>query len=56
MPERAKAEAIADIARWVAETRPIFAIAKRYPLDRIVEAHLAVERAEKLGHVILTIA
>lgn len=55
MPDAAKAQAIADIARWVAETKPIFTIAERYPLERIVDAHLAVERGEKIGHVLLDI-
>ena len=55
MPDEAKAHAIADIARWLAETKPIFAIAERYPLSEVVAAHLAVERGEKIGHVILTI-
>jgi NADPH2:quinone reductase len=55
MPEAAKAHAHADIARWVAETKPIFTIAERYPLERIVDAHLAVERGEKIGHVLLDI-
>ena len=55
MPDAAKAQAIADIARWVAETNPIFTIAERFPLERIVDAHLAVERGEKIGHVLLDI-
>ena len=55
MPEAAKAQAQADIARWVAETKPVFTIAERYPLVRIVDAHLAVERGEKIGHVLLDI-
>ena len=55
MPDAAKAQAHTDIARWVAESQPIFTIAARYPLERIVDAHLAVERGEKVGHVILTI-
>jgi NADPH2:quinone reductase len=53
MPDAAKAQAIDDITRWVAEAKPIFTIAERYPLERIVDAHLAVERGEKIGHVIL---
>jgi len=56
MPDAAKAQAIADIARWVAEAKPLFTIAERYPLDRIVDAHLAVERGAKIGHVIVQIA
>ena len=55
MSDAAKAQAIADIARWVEETKPIFTIAERFPLARIVDAHLAVERGEKIGHVLLDI-
>lgn len=55
MPDAAKAQAIADITRWIDETRPIFTIAERYPLERIVDAHRAVERGEKIGHVLLTV-
>jgi NADPH2:quinone reductase len=55
MPEAAKAQAQADIARWLKEGSPIFAIAERIPLLEVVNAHLAVERGEKIGHVILTI-
>lgn len=55
MPDAAKAQAQADIARWVAATKPIFAIAARFPLSEAVAAHLAVERSEKIGHVVLAI-
>ena len=55
MPDAAKAQAHADIARWLAQARPIFAIAARFPLSEAVAAHLAVERGGKIGHVILTI-
>jgi NADPH2:quinone reductase len=56
MSDAAKAQAQADIARWLAETTPIFAIAGRFPLTDVVQAHRMVERGEKIGHVILTIA
>jgi NADPH2:quinone reductase len=55
MPDAAKAHAHTDIARWLKEAKPVFAIAERYPLRDVVKAHLAVERGEKIGHVILTI-
>lgn len=55
MPDAAKAQAHADIARWLREAKPLFAIAERYSLRDVVKAHLAVERGEKIGHVILTI-
>lgn len=53
MPDAAKAQAIADIGRWIEEANPIFTIAERYPLDRVVDAHRSVERGEKIGHVIV---
>lgn len=55
MPDAAKVRAHADIARWLKEAKPIFAIAERFPLAEVVNAHLAVERGAKIGHVILTI-
>lgn len=55
MPDAAKAQAHADIARWIKEAKPIFAIAERFPLAQVVQAHLAVERGEKIGHVLLTL-
>lgn len=55
MSDTAKAQAQADIARWVAEAKPIFAIAARFPLREVVTAHLEVERGEKIGHVLLSI-
>lgn len=53
MPDQAKADAATDIARWVREGKPVFAVAARFPLAGIVEAHRTVERAEKIGHVVL---
>ena len=53
MADAAKAQAHADIARWVREAKPIFAIAERFSLAEVVQAHLAVERGEKIGHVLL---
>jgi NADPH:quinone reductase len=53
MSDAAKAQAHADIARWLAETKPLFAIAHRFKLDEVIAAHQAVERGEKIGHVIL---
>ena len=53
MPDAAKADAAADIARWV-RGKPQFAIAARFPLAEVVPAHLTVERGEKIGHVVLS--
>lgn len=56
MPDAAKAQAHADIARWLQDTQPLFAIAARFPLDQIVAAHQSVEGGNKIGHVILTLS
>lgn len=55
MSDAAKTQAHADIARWLKEAKPVFAIAERFPLAEVVKAHLAVERGAKIGQVILTI-
>ena len=55
MPDAAKSQAHADIARWLTQTKPLFAIAARFPLDQVVAAHQTVERGEKIGHVLLEI-
>lgn len=55
MPDAAKSQAHADIARWLTQTKPLFAIAARFPLDQVVAAHQTVEAGEKIGHVLLEI-
>ena len=55
MPDAAKQQAITDIGRWVANGRPKFAIAARFPLTGIAAAHETVESGKKIGHVILDI-
>jgi NADPH2:quinone reductase len=55
MPDAAKRQAIADIARWVAGGRPKFAIAARFPLAEVAAAHETVESGKKIGHVVLDI-
>jgi NADPH2:quinone reductase len=55
MPDAAKRQAIADIARWIARGKPKYAIAARFPLDKIAAAHETVESGNKIGHVILDI-
>ncbi len=55
MSDAAKAQAQADIVRWVAETKAQFSVAARFPLSEVVAAHHEVERGEKIGHVILAI-
>lgn len=53
MGAEAEGAAIRDIERWVLVGGPRFAIAARFPLERIAEAHATVERGDKLGHVIV---
>jgi NADPH2:quinone reductase len=53
MSDDHKARAIADIAAWLETGRAQFAIAARYPLERLAEAHDVVERGDKIGHVVV---
>jgi len=53
MPAETKRQAIADIAAWAATGRARFAIARRFPLAEIVQAHEAVEAGRKQGQVLL---
>jgi NADPH2:quinone reductase len=53
MAAGAKARALADIARWVAQGRPKFAIAARFALSDVAAAHELVESGDKIGHVVL---
>ena len=55
MSDAAKRDAQADIARWLQQSKPIFAIAHRFPLQDVSNAHLAVECGDKIGHVVLSI-
>ena len=55
LPQSAKDHAARDIAAWIATGRAQFAIAARFPLDRIVDAHRTVEGGAKVGHVLLDI-
>jgi NADPH2:quinone reductase len=55
MPDAAKRQAIADIARWIARGKPKYAIAARFPLAQIAAAHETVESGNKIGHVVLDI-
>lgn len=50
----ARADAIRHLTRWVDEGRLQHAVAASYPLDRIVDAHEAVERATHIGNVVVT--
>jgi NADPH:quinone reductase len=52
-PDAAKRAAIDDVAAWLATGRARFAIAARFPLERLAEAHDLVERGDKIGHVVV---
>lgn len=51
----ARSEAIEQLTRWINECRLRHAVAVRYPLDSVVEAHEAVERGTHIGNVIVTL-
>ncbi len=55
LPQAARDAAIADATAWMASGQAQFAIAARFPLARIVEAHQTVEAGAKIGHVLLDI-
>lgn len=56
MPEPHKRRAIDDITTWLETGAAKFAIAARFPLERLAEAHDLVERGDKLGHVVIDVA
>jgi len=52
---KVRAEAIEQLTRWINEGRLRHAVAARYPLASIVDAHEAVERGTHTGNVVVTI-
>jgi NADPH2:quinone reductase len=55
LPQAAKDAATSDIGAWMSSGRARFSIAARFPLERIVEAHHAVESGNKIGQVLIDI-
>ena len=55
LPPAAQRRAVADIGRWLEGGRPKFLIAQRLPLADVAAAHELVERADRIGHVVLAI-
>ena len=53
LPPALLATAQADISKWLAEGPRIHNIAAQFPLAETAKAHLAVERGDKLGTVIV---
>jgi NADPH2:quinone reductase len=54
IPDSAKAGAIADITRWLADGSLRNAVGQRFPLDQAAKAHQAVEEGS-LGNVVVEI-
>jgi NADPH:quinone reductase len=56
MPERAKDEAVRDIAHLVETGRLVRTIGARFSLERIVEAHQAQESGKVTGNIVVDVA
>ncbi|MEX2450248.1 MAG: NADPH:quinone reductase [Rhodospirillales bacterium] len=55
MPHALREEALQDIAAWLEGRKLSHAVATTYPLEKIAEAHEAVEAGAHLGNIVLTI-
>jgi NADPH2:quinone reductase len=53
LPADARRQGVADITRWLEDGRLQHAIAAEFPLERIAEAHEAVEGGRLIGNVIV---
>jgi NADPH2:quinone reductase len=56
LPQPLLAAAQADISKWLVAGKRIHNIAGQYALSETAQAHLAVERGDKLGTVIVDCA
>jgi NADPH2:quinone reductase len=56
LPPPLLAAAQADITKWLAAGKRIHNIAAQFPLSETTQAHLAVEKGDKLGTVIVDCA
>jgi NADPH:quinone reductase-like Zn-dependent oxidoreductase len=56
LPPPLHAAAQADISKWLSEGKRIHNIAAQFPLSETAQAHLAVEKGDKLGTVIVDCA
>ena len=56
LPPPLLAAAQADITKWLAAGRRIHNIAGQFPLSETAQAHMAVEKGDKLGTVIVDCA
>lgn len=53
LPDPVRRAAIAELTRWLEEGRLAHAVAATYPLERIAEAHEAVEGGKVIGNVVV---
>jgi NADPH:quinone reductase len=53
LPPALHAAAQADISKWLAAGKRIHNVAAQFPLSETAQAHLAVEKGNKLGTVIV---
>lgn len=53
LPDPVRRAAIEDLTRWLQEGRLAHAVAAAYPLERIAEAHDAVEGGKVIGNVVV---
>ncbi|MDO9060447.1 MAG: NADPH:quinone reductase [Bradyrhizobium sp.] len=56
LPQPVLAAAQADITKWLAAGQRIHNIAAQFPLSETAQAHLAVEKGDKLGTVVINCA
>jgi NADPH:quinone reductase len=56
LPPPLLAAAQADITKWLAAGKRIHNVASQFPLSETAQAHLAVEKGDKLGTVIVDCA
>jgi NADPH:quinone reductase len=56
LPEAARRQSIQDINQALVQGALVHAIAETYPLEKIAEAHKAVESGNAIGNVVVTIA
>jgi NADPH2:quinone reductase len=52
-PPAARRRAQSDIARWIAGGKRMLSVAARFPLYEAAAAHMAVERGDKIGTVVI---
>jgi NADPH2:quinone reductase len=56
MPQTAMLDAARDINLWLASGKAQHQIARTFPLEQLVDAHLAVESGREIGKVVVDVA